>query len=175
MNTINDLLKLRKNESPAAVKPDTPVKGVISLMGEHNLEVVLVLDGADFFGLFSEKDILRKRIFFEQTFSNIPVCEIIEKNFCYVTPNFSLKDTLKLMTRKNIRHLPVLENGKYRGILFIEEVAHAVLEDQDYTIEGLTQYIVGWPTYNFLDGSEKEVKGLIWQSPKFEKYSKQVA
>jgi CBS domain-containing protein len=45
------------------------------------------------------------------------------------------------MIKKRIRHLPVIENNKLQGLISIGDVVKAVLDDRDYVIDQLEQYI----------------------------------
>ena len=48
---------------------------------------------------------------------------------------------MDLMTQKHIRHLPVLDNKKLLGILSIGDLVKAVIEDQQFQIKQLEEYI----------------------------------
>jgi CBS domain-containing protein len=48
---------------------------------------------------------------------------------------------MDLMTQKHIRHLPVLEDQRLLGILSIGDLVKAVIEDQQFQIKQLEEYI----------------------------------
>ncbi len=50
---------------------------------------------------------------------------------------------MALMTAKQIRHLPVMENEKLLGIVTLGDVVNQVISDQKVTIRELEKYITG--------------------------------
>ncbi|HEY2629871.1 MAG TPA: CBS domain-containing protein [Usitatibacter sp.] len=47
------------------------------------------------------------------------------------------------MTEKNIRHLPVVDEGRVIGMVSIRDIVSDIIADQDFTIEQLEHYISG--------------------------------
>jgi len=47
------------------------------------------------------------------------------------------------MINKRIRHLPVLDNEKLVGIISIGDVVKAVIDEKEFVIEQLEEYISG--------------------------------
>jgi CBS domain-containing protein len=60
-----------------------------------------------------------------------------------VTPRDSNQYCMQLMTEKNLRHLPVLENGKLVGLLSIRDLVRDITAEQESLIQHLEQYIRG--------------------------------
>lgn len=79
------------------------------------------------------------------------------KNVLYITPDYNLDECLALMTKKHVRHLPVLdENSKVLAFLSIEDVVEAAIEDREFVISELTKYVTG--------SSFSEVKKINWDN-----------
>ena len=47
------------------------------------------------------------------------------------------------MTKKRIRHLPVMEDGELEGVVSIGDLVNAVIDDQSLLIEQLERYVTG--------------------------------
>lgn len=50
---------------------------------------------------------------------------------------------MQLMIERNLRHLPVLEDGKLVGLLSIRDLVKDVVAEQEGLIQHLEQYIRG--------------------------------
>src|SRR6476660_5462179 len=69
--------------------------------------------------------------------------EIMTANVIVVTPRTKTRECMALMTEKNIRHLPVVEDGRVIGMVSIRDIVSDIIADQDFTIEQLEHYISG--------------------------------
>ncbi len=58
-------------------------------------------------------------------------------------PEHTVDECMDLMTRKRVRHLPVLERGKVIGLVSIGDLVKAIIDDQSFVIEQLENYIAG--------------------------------
>jgi CBS domain-containing protein len=50
---------------------------------------------------------------------------------------------MALMTKRKIRHLPVIDDGTVVGMLSIGDLVQAIISDQQEEIQQLGQYISG--------------------------------
>ena len=62
MKTIRQLLE-NKGHDVLSATPVTSVYEALELMAEHNIGALVVLDGDDLVGIFSERDYARKVVF----------------------------------------------------------------------------------------------------------------
>jgi IMP dehydrogenase len=60
-----------------------------------------------------------------------------------VSPRSKTRECMQLMTEKNIRHLPVVDEGRVVGMVSIRDIVSDIIADQDFTIEQLEHYISG--------------------------------
>ena len=66
----------------------------------------------------------------------------------FVTPNQAVDECMEIMTRKRIRHLPIVENEKMLGVVSIGDQVKWVVSEQEETIEHLQNYISSkYPTW----------------------------
>ena len=113
-------------------------------MAKHEVGAVLVLDGEQLVGIFSERDYARKIILQGKTSKETQVSEIMSDKVAYVTPNVSLDECMALMTEKHFRHLPVLDDeGNVLGIISIGDLVKETISDQQFLIAQLEHYIAG--------------------------------
>jgi CBS domain-containing protein len=58
-----------------------------------------------------------------------------------VAPGVTAHECMTLMTDQRVRHLPVMENGGLIGVISIGDVVRAIVDEQQYEIESLQNYI----------------------------------
>jgi len=73
-------------------------------------------------GIFSERDYARKVILKGKSSKKTRVREIMTKGVIHVSPDQKVGKCLSLMTKKRIRHMPVLDKDRLVGLLTIEEI-----------------------------------------------------
>jgi CBS domain-containing protein len=59
------------------------------------------------------------------------------------SPDQTIEECMAVMTKKRIRHLPILEEGELVGIVSIGDLVESRIADRDFAIEQLTDYIYG--------------------------------
>jgi CBS domain-containing protein len=69
--------------------------------------------------------------------------EIMTSDVLYVEASQSLDECMAVMIDKNIRHLPVYENGKLLGVISVRDVLKEVVDYQKFMITQLEHYISG--------------------------------
>jgi CBS domain-containing protein len=63
--------------------------------------------------------------------------------FAYVTPDRTVEECMAIMTAERVRHLPVLEDGNLVGLVSIGDLVKSIIEDREFVIDQLTNYITG--------------------------------
>jgi len=140
MNTVKDILQT-KGSLVWSVTPETKVFDALKLMAEKNIGAVLVMENERIEGILSERDYARKVALEGKSSKELLVKEIMSPRVLFVTGEKSLDDCMALMIGKKIRHLPVYEDEKLKGLISIGDVVKALLEHKEFTIEQLEQYI----------------------------------
>jgi len=143
MKTLKQLLAGR-NRPLAVVAPSDTVYHALTVMAQHEVGALLVLDGEQLVGIFSERDYARKIILQGKTSKETLVREIMSDRVAYVTPSSTLDECMALMTEKRFRHLPVLDDaGGVLGMISIGDMVKETISDQKFLIEQLEHYIAG--------------------------------
>ena len=143
MITLKQMLAA-KNRPLAVVTPGDSVFHALSLMAMHDVGALLVLDGDDLVGIFTERDYARKLILQGKSSKETLVSEIMSDKVAYVTLSATVDECMALMTEKHFRHLPVLsEDGEVIGIVSIGDLVKATISNQQFLISQLEHYITG--------------------------------
>ena len=140
MNTIKSLLKA-KGGKVWSIGPEATVYEAIELLDEKNIGALMVVDGDQVLGIFSERDYVRKIAIKGRSSKDTTVQEIMTSKIIDSEPSATIDDCMNLMTEARIRHLPICEDGKLLGMISIGDLVKAIITDQKRTIEQLGQYI----------------------------------
>lgn len=142
MQLVKHILE-KKGNQVYSISPDQTVFEALKLMSEKKVGALLVMESDNVLGIMSERDYARKVILQGKTSKELKVSEIMSENVLCVDINNSIDECMAVMNSKRVRHLPVVENGKLTGILSIGDIVNAVIEDKEFTINQLTNYITG--------------------------------
>jgi CBS domain-containing protein len=142
MLTVRDLLS-RKGSNTVSIHPNNTVYQALQTMETYGIGAVLVIEGNELLGIFSERDYARKLALKGKDSRNTLVGEVMVKELTSVTPEDKVEDCMRFMTDKRIRHLPVLKDGKLVGMISIGDVVKGIIDQQQATINDLEAYISG--------------------------------
>jgi CBS domain-containing protein len=137
--TVRDML--RGKHAIHSVRPDDTVFDALRLMADKNIGAVVVQTGDDVEGIVSERDYARKVILLGKTSKDTLVSEIMTERVIYVDPEWTASECMALRAVILVRHLPVMEHGRLRGIVSIGDAVRTVLDEQQFTIDTLERYI----------------------------------
>ena len=140
MRKVADILK-RKGSHVETVQSELTVIDALRLMAEKNIGSVAVAQNDKFIGLMTERDYSRKVILKGRSSGETTVGEIMDREYPSVTRNDTVENCMELMSAKNIRYLPVIEQGQLIGIVSINDVVKETILTQKETIEHLQNYI----------------------------------
>jgi CBS domain-containing protein len=142
MKTVAELLKM-KPARVVSVRPEQSVLEAIKVLAAEDIGAAIVMTGDRLAGIFSERDYTRKVILKGRSSDTTRVEEIMTPNVVCVSPRTKARECMQLMTEKNIRHLPVMDEGRVIGMVSIRDIVSDIIADQDFTIEQLEHYISG--------------------------------
>ncbi|HEX5130786.1 MAG TPA: CBS domain-containing protein [Usitatibacter sp.] len=143
MKTVAELLRAKPTRPVVKVSPEQSVLDAIKVLASENIGAAIVMSGGRLSGIFSERDYTRKVILKGRASDTTRVEEIMTSNVVVVNPRTKTRDCMALMTEKNIRHLPVVDEGRVIGMVSIRDIVSDIIADQDFTIEQLEHYISG--------------------------------
>jgi CBS domain-containing protein len=142
MKTVAELLRAKPSRV-VSVRPDQSVLEAIKVLATEDIGAAIVMTGERLAGIFSERDYTRKVVLKGRSSDTTRVEEIMTPNVVVVSPRTRSRECMQLMTEKNIRHLPVVDEGRVVGMVSIRDIVSDIIADQDFTIEQLEHYISG--------------------------------
>jgi CBS domain-containing protein len=142
MMTVHNILAA-KGSSIWTVSPNSTVWDALKLMAEKNIGAVLVMEGVEVAGMFSERDYARKVVLKGLTSQQTFIRDVMSTDVVSIRSNQSIEDCMTLMTARKIRHLPVIDGKSLSGMISIGDVVKAIISDKQETIDQLHNYITG--------------------------------
>ena len=140
MMRVSDLLK-HKGHDVWFLPPHATVYQAIDQMAQKSIGALLVMEGDRLVGIVSERDYARKVILKGKSSQETLVREIMTRPVICVRPEFAIDEAMALMTEKRVRHLPVVVEEKVMGMISIGDVVRGIIEDKEFYIQQLTNYI----------------------------------
>ena len=143
MATVAEILKTKSDQQVYAVAPSATVYEALRLMADKGIGALLIQEGSDIQGIFTERDYARKIALMGRSSVETPIREVMTTAVLFVQPSDSTDSCMQLMTGKRLRHLPVMEGGKLVGLISIGDLVKQIISEQQFTIEQLEHYIHG--------------------------------
>ncbi|MBA4177856.1 MAG: histidine kinase [Leptothrix sp. (in: Bacteria)] len=123
------------------VRPDDSVFAALQLLAQYEAGALMVMDGGRLVGVFSERDYTRKVALQGRNSKETQVAEIMSREVLTVRPRTGVREAMRLMSARRIRHLPVLEGATVLGMISIRDLLDDIIEEQDASIAQLETYI----------------------------------
>lgn len=130
-----------------SVSPDTSAYDAVQLMIEHDVGALIVMEGEQVAGIVTERDYVRRLTLSNRTAKDTLIRDIMTPRVIVMRPDQTVEECMTLMTEKQVRHIPVVEDGHVLGIISIRDVVRHVLANQEFMIEQLENYITDRPSY----------------------------
>lgn len=93
-------------------------------MRKYNVDAILVSEGKNYVGIFTEADLLKKVVAVNEYPGSTTVFKAMTKEMLYIDSESSMVAAFVKMQTKNIRHLIVKENNDIKGVLSIKDIAN---------------------------------------------------
>jgi len=124
-----------------SISPDAGVRELVARLAEHNVGALVVsADGESLDGIVSERDVVR-HLHSDGTVVNNTVRAIMTEAVETCSPDDELDDLMETMTRRRIRHVPVVEDGRVVGVVSIGDVVKHKISHLEYEREQLESYV----------------------------------
>ena len=140
MSTVRDILA-RKGSTLISVRPADTVLRAATLMNDEGIGGVLVMEGDELAGIFTERDVLRRVVAAGRDPARTAVGEVLTSSVVTCGLQTTIDECAALMTARHIRHLPVREASGLVGLVTIGDVLAFQVSEQQSTIEQMNNYL----------------------------------
>jgi len=143
MTTVAAILK-HKGYQVTTVSPTLPIERVASILAEHRIGAVLVVDSTgQLLGIVSERDIVRCLAANGARTLEMTTGQLMTRALQVAHPDTTVAEAMARMTVGRFRHLPVVDHDTLVGLISIGDVVKARIMEQEGEVDSLKAYVAG--------------------------------
>ncbi len=140
--TISAILG-NKGSEMVAVTSDTLVSEAVRVLSERRIGAVPVLDAGRVVGIFSERDVIYALARLGSAALDGRVGALMTSPALTVEPGTAVMAALSLMSRRRIRHLPVVDGETPIGFVSIGDLVKYRIDRIESEAAAMREYIAG--------------------------------
>ena len=145
---MSQKLKKIMVENVVTIEPNTTVKKAAEIMNLHEIGCVVVVHSGKPVGILTERDMLKRIVCKSGKSETLKVVEVMSKPLITASPNMRAGDAAKLMFERNIKKLPVIENGHLVGLVSLTDLLRS---------EGVIEFLNSIS----INGTSKRIKKTV--------------
>ena len=120
---------------------DASVREAVAKLAEHRIGALPVTKDGAVVGIMSERDVIYCLKSDDAAILDWKVEQVMTAPAITVTPDVGVLTALSQMTKRRIRHLPVVEGGKLIGIVSIGDLVKYRIDKIEAEAEAMREYI----------------------------------
>ena len=113
---------------------ETGVIDAAKMMLKHDIGGLVVVDGSEPIGIITEKD-FTKILAKEANPHDLKISQAMSKKLVTISPDASIVDAAKLMTKSAVRKLPVMQGNNLAGIITAEDIVKVAPREIELLLE----------------------------------------
>ncbi len=138
---VKDVLTSKGSQAVHTIHPETTVSELLDRLADHDIGALVVsADGTHLAGIVSERDVVRKLRGVDDP-GGTPVATIMVTDVVTCGLDDSTDDLMALMTRRRVRHVPVLDEGELVGLLSIGDAVKHRMDTLEFERDQLSSYV----------------------------------
>ena len=112
------------NRQVIAVSPEEPVSVAARLMTRHNVGALPVRDrDGSLCGILTDRDVVTRCVALERPLQETSVARVMTARVATVPPTASLDQAAALLSREQVRRLPVVEGRRLVGMVTLSDLS----------------------------------------------------
>ena len=119
----------------------TIVRDAVAILSDRRIGAVPVMEDGEIAGIFSERDVIYRLRELGAEVLDMPLGHIMTASPVTVDPDSSVMAALSLMTRRRIRHLPVIAGGRMVAFVSIGDLVKYRIDKIEYEAAAMRDYI----------------------------------
>jgi CBS domain-containing protein len=133
-----------KGSTVVTVRPEASIAAALHELTDKGIGALVVSnDGKSLLGLISERDIVQALARFGTLHLDLRVADVMMRHVVTCREGDPITRVMDLMTRHRVRHVPVVEDGRLRGIVSIGDVVKHRLDELETETNVLREAFLG--------------------------------
>jgi len=129
------------NPNVVSLGPNASLRDAAELMAQQKIGSIVIVDNNEPIGIITERDFATK-IMLQPYSADSKVSEAMSSPVVHITSNQSVADVIDIMANKDIRKVPVIDNGKVIGIVTGTEFLRLFVQATDEDMQKAYQQYV---------------------------------
>ncbi len=138
---IAQLIDTRASSEIVSCSVDMPMRDAIAILAEKRIGALPVTDQGRVVGIFSERDVIYRLAEEGESCLSRPLGEVMTAPPITVDRETPCDGALALMTRRRIRHLPVLDGEAMCGFISIGDLVKSRIDEVQHEAAAMRDYI----------------------------------
>ena len=136
MSTVEDILMV-KGPDVIVSSPTSSVAEAVKLMADARVGSLIVKDGEDVVGIFTERDLLCRVVARDRDPEALMLADVMSSPVATCGLGDDVRDVADMLAERHIRHLVVVDGGALVGMIGARDLLAAELRDSQERIEAL--------------------------------------
>ena len=133
-----------KGDWVATIRPDATIAQAVETLNRERIGALVVsADGNSVDGMISERDIVIALGDSGEALLSRRIDEIMTRDVVVCDPADTVQELMEEMTNRRRRHLPVVKDGRLRGIISIGDLVKNRLDEVEFEANSLRSFIAG--------------------------------
>jgi CBS domain-containing protein len=133
MSTVEEILMI-KGPDVIVASSDTTVRQAAMLISQANVGSIIVKDGEETKGIFTERDVLQRVVAKRKDPDTTLLGDVMSSPIKSCRLNDEVSEVAGLLTCEHIRHLAIIEDGALIGLIGLRDVMAAKIREQEEQI-----------------------------------------
>ena len=130
MKIVKDIIQ-SKQKPFNTIEPNVLVIDALNLLNTVNLSYLIVLEGNQYKGIFSERDYSRNVILKGRSSANTEVQEVMSSDFPFVEVTDTVEYCMNLMNTHKTRYLLAFDKQDFVGVITIHDLLRQVIFNRE--------------------------------------------
>lgn len=140
MPLVRDILA-RKGSETVTAAPNLTVLEAAQLMNARGIGALLILDGGELVGIFTERDVMRRVVSEQRDPARTTIGDVMTRHLVTTRAEVTVEECASQMTARRIRHLPVIGETGLAGVITIGDLLAWQVAEQAVTIAQLNSFV----------------------------------